>query len=328
MTSRRMIDPAIWQSETIASLSRCQRLLFIGLFSNADDQGRLRGNPSLIRSTIFPYDDIPLDEIRDDLAAIERVGSIIIYEAEGKELIQISGWWEYQTPQWAYPSKYPTPPSWCDRLRYRENNLVVTRNWNGKGGNGTHHAGEIPKPPQPPAPTSHHPLPETDYETEALPKALPKALPEPIGGPIEIRLELGLESGLEIKEGESLKAAGTREKPPPPPSVIPAFKIWTETGLSPGIHNLDIAKLDEVVGRSPPSLELFTKICESWRSLGWKRTNVAGILEYFCRGEIPGQKGHTNGHKPRDHHRDGEQQSPPGIEPDTWANILAELGTG
>ena len=66
-----MIDPTIWQSESMAELTRDQRLLFIGLFSNADDQGRLRGNPNLIRSQIFPFDeDITTDDTRRNLQAI------------------------------------------------------------------------------------------------------------------------------------------------------------------------------------------------------------------------------------------------------------------
>lgn len=129
MPTRRMIDPAIWQSETIAALTRNRRLLFIGLFSNADDQGRLRAHPALIRSLVFPYDDIPLDEIEADLQAIAEQGSIHLYEAGGKRCLQIVNWWKYQSPQWAYPSKISPPDGWADRLRYRKDNQVLTQNW-------------------------------------------------------------------------------------------------------------------------------------------------------------------------------------------------------
>ena len=76
MPSRRMIDPAFWQSETIANLSIKDRYLFIGLFSNADDQGRMKAHPALIRSVVFPYDDVALDEIEAGLDALEVNESI------------------------------------------------------------------------------------------------------------------------------------------------------------------------------------------------------------------------------------------------------------
>ena len=82
MPTRRMIDPEIWQSETIAALTRDQRLLFIGLFSNADDQGRLRAHPALIRSLVFPYDDIThaiAVEIVENNAGADVDGLLILW---------------------------------------------------------------------------------------------------------------------------------------------------------------------------------------------------------------------------------------------------------
>lgn len=175
MPTRRMIDPAIWQSESMAGLTRDQRLLFIGLFSNADDQGRMRGNPNLIRSQVFPFDeDITTDDIRRDLQAIAKQDCIIIYEVEGKELIQLAHWWDYQSPQWAYPSKYEPPSNWYDRLRYRKDNSVITYNW---------------KPDH----SGYTPLPDSPDEPELPPDSgngLGKALGKDLGGPIELVLEL------------------------------------------------------------------------------------------------------------------------------------------
>lgn len=133
MPSRRMIDPSIWQSETLASLTYRQRVLFIGLFSNADDQGRVKGHPALIRSMIFPYEDIALTDIQADLDAIEEVESIAQYKVKGKAVIQVLGWWDYQSPQWAYPSDLPPMDGWDDKLRYRKDGQVIDINWKEKG---------------------------------------------------------------------------------------------------------------------------------------------------------------------------------------------------
>ena len=128
---RRMIDPAFWKSENLAHHPVAIRYFFIGLFSNADDQGRLAAHPALLRSTIYPYDDIALGEIRtmtEELA--EDGGPILLYEADGKLLIQIVKWWNWQHLQWAWPSEMEPPPGWTDRHCYRRgNNVVVKQNW-------------------------------------------------------------------------------------------------------------------------------------------------------------------------------------------------------
>ncbi len=124
-----MIEPAIWQSESMGRLTIRQRLMFIGMFSNADDQGRLRASAPVIRSTIFPYDDITLADIEIDMLQIESVSCIMLYEVNGSRFAQVINWWKYQKHQWAYPSLIPKPDGWMDRLRYRQQNKVITENW-------------------------------------------------------------------------------------------------------------------------------------------------------------------------------------------------------
>lgn len=129
MASRRMIDPNFWQSESLMELDYRQRLLFIGLISNADDQGRLKGNAKLVKAMVFPFDDISADEVQADLSELEAVECIAIYKVGSKTCIQIVNWWSYQHPQWAYPSELPAMEGWKDQLRYRSGDGVVTVNW-------------------------------------------------------------------------------------------------------------------------------------------------------------------------------------------------------
>jgi hypothetical protein len=128
---KRMIHECIWRSETLAKLPRDARYLFIGLVTTADDQGRRRGNPGLIRSDIFPLDDVALTDISKWLEALEIAESITCYQADGVDLIQVTNWWEYQQPTFAWPSEYLPPGGWTDRCRYRRGNEVITRNWPG-----------------------------------------------------------------------------------------------------------------------------------------------------------------------------------------------------
>jgi len=113
MARRRMIDPKFWASEKVGKLTFRQRLFLIGLFSNADDEGRLIGAPTLLRSTIFPYDDIPIEEIEKDLAALERTkdrpGSLVRYEIDGSKFIALTNWKKYQTINRPQKSLLPEP---------------------------------------------------------------------------------------------------------------------------------------------------------------------------------------------------------------------------
>ena len=131
MPSHRMIDPACWHSETIAALSIPQRYFFISIFSNADDQGRLRAHPALLRPQLYSFDDISLDEIREALAKLVESGFISLYSVQGKDYLQIPNWWTYQRPRWARPSNHPPPEGWTDRVRFRQGNTVVKKNWDG-----------------------------------------------------------------------------------------------------------------------------------------------------------------------------------------------------
>jgi len=127
-----MIDPAFWESHTVAKLGRCARLTFIGLFSNADDQGRMKAHPALLRSRLYPYDDISIADIEEELQGIAATGAIQLYEVAGARYLQITGWWKYQHPRWAWPSDIPAPEGWLDRVRYRQGNKVMEDNWEGE----------------------------------------------------------------------------------------------------------------------------------------------------------------------------------------------------
>ena len=135
MASRRMIDPAFWQSETVAALPVEMRYFFIGLFSNADDQGRMKAHPALIRSKLYPFDDIDLDTITGYLKRLDAGDFIIMYSVDGKDCLQIRNWWKYQRPRWAWPSELPPPDGWRDRVCYRKGNAVVKSNWDNPDAN-------------------------------------------------------------------------------------------------------------------------------------------------------------------------------------------------
>jgi DnaD/phage-associated family protein len=109
MARRRMIDPNFWQSEDVSKLTIRQRLLLIGIFSNADDEGRLRGTPAYVRSAVFPYEDFTLKEIENDLNSIESIGSIRQYLVDASKYIQLVNWFKFQRVDKPQKSVIPKP---------------------------------------------------------------------------------------------------------------------------------------------------------------------------------------------------------------------------
>lgn len=111
MARKRMIDPTIWADESFGLLSSDAMIMFMGIISNADDEGRLPGNALYLASTILPYRGLTLKQattIRDEL--LSQMKSVILYKVDGKEYIQLQKWLSYQSINKPSSSKYPPLP--------------------------------------------------------------------------------------------------------------------------------------------------------------------------------------------------------------------------
>lgn len=129
MARRRMIDPNIWQSEDVAELSMFARLLLIGMISNADDAGRGKANPIFLKSTIFPYDEISIEEVKSALGELSRNISVVIYQNNHKDYYEFQNWNKWQSINRPQPSQIPPPsieemPENGDNLPFTEQSLI------------------------------------------------------------------------------------------------------------------------------------------------------------------------------------------------------------
>lgn len=109
MARRRMIDPHFWESDDVAQLTIFERLLFIGMISNADDFGKGQANPMFLRSKIFPYDDISTNDIETALEKVKRHMNIMIYEVNEKKYYKLNKWNEWQNVPHPTKSTIPDP---------------------------------------------------------------------------------------------------------------------------------------------------------------------------------------------------------------------------
>lgn len=95
MARARNIKPSFFLNEDIVELPCEARLLFIGLWTLADREGRLENRPKKIKMSLFPADDINVSE---QLSNISKYGFIELYNVDGTDVIQIINFVKHQTP--------------------------------------------------------------------------------------------------------------------------------------------------------------------------------------------------------------------------------------
>lgn len=109
MARIRTIKPEFPQSESMGRVSRDARLLFLLLFTVADDEGRTRAASRMLASLLYPYDDDAKTHIAQWLAELEREGCITLYSHDGNAYLQIEKWLSHQKIDHPTKSRLPAP---------------------------------------------------------------------------------------------------------------------------------------------------------------------------------------------------------------------------
>jgi hypothetical protein len=97
MARARNIKPAFFKNEALADSGCETRLLFIGLWTLADREGRLEDRPRRIRAEIFPFDGFDVESM---LVELQRLGFLSRYEVDGNKFIQITNFVKHQDPHY------------------------------------------------------------------------------------------------------------------------------------------------------------------------------------------------------------------------------------
>lgn len=110
MARNRMIKKEFWTSEQIMNLPIGARLLFIGMWNQADDEGILKNSPMQLKAQIFPCDmGIDLEQVEHYIDLIKSQNLIVFNkksEKEDQDLIRIRKWSQHQQINKATPTKY------------------------------------------------------------------------------------------------------------------------------------------------------------------------------------------------------------------------------
>lgn len=113
----RLLKEGIRTSKKINSLSDFEFRTWAYLITYVDDYGRGSADPELLKGFVFPRrKEVREQDIRKALAALERTGSILLYDVAGEPYFCFPNWSEHQRIQ-TKKSKYPAPAD-CDMSRW------------------------------------------------------------------------------------------------------------------------------------------------------------------------------------------------------------------
>lgn len=95
MSRARNLKPGFFKNDLLAELPFEYRLLFQGLWCEADREGRLEDRPKRIKAEVFPYDDV---DVEAGLNALASAGFIERYESNNSKYIQVVAFSKHQNP--------------------------------------------------------------------------------------------------------------------------------------------------------------------------------------------------------------------------------------
>src|SRR4051794_28167387 len=108
MARIRTIKPSFWKDQKVGRLNRDVRLMFIGLWNFADDEGVVCADPSVIKSELFPFDvKLRLRTIEIWLAQLIEALMIIPFTFNGESYFVIRTFKAHQNINRPQESKIP-----------------------------------------------------------------------------------------------------------------------------------------------------------------------------------------------------------------------------
>lgn len=126
----RTIKPEFFLHEGLADLPLIARMLFIGLWTQADREGRLEDRPKRLKASIFPYDDCDVNELLDLLA---QNGFLVRYKVDELLLIQIINFTKHQVCNVREQASTLPPQDGKVPVQYKHSTSTVQALQEGKG---------------------------------------------------------------------------------------------------------------------------------------------------------------------------------------------------
>jgi hypothetical protein len=110
MARIRTVKPRLFTSATLARVSIPARFLFVGLLTEADDEGRLLDSPKKIAGDLFPHDEhVSPKKVAGWLDELEGAGCVTRYSADQVSYLYLPHFADHQRISHPTPSILPNP---------------------------------------------------------------------------------------------------------------------------------------------------------------------------------------------------------------------------
>lgn len=103
MARIRSIKPEFWTDEKIVDLSPVAKLLYIGIWNFADDDGYITDSARQLQLRIFPGSDYDIAEALDELL---RAGLVVRFGSDQGPVLNVPKFRDHQTPNRPTPTKF------------------------------------------------------------------------------------------------------------------------------------------------------------------------------------------------------------------------------
>lgn len=122
MARIRSIKPEFWTSEQVVECSPNARLLFIGMWTFADDGGVLPDSLKRLKMQVFPGDDISRDDMLTLVDELIKNGLIRRFTHENSVYFLVTGWHHQKIDKPTY--KFPQPN---EQTKFDEHSASTSR---------------------------------------------------------------------------------------------------------------------------------------------------------------------------------------------------------
>jgi len=130
MARIRTIKPEFWTDERLTECSLSARLMFIGMWNFADDNGNMGYSAKRIKMQVFPADNIETQPLIEELLTH---GMLTEYSVNGEKFLNIKGFGKHQVINRPSSTAIPKPEFNDDSVRTHG---VLTDGREGKGREG------------------------------------------------------------------------------------------------------------------------------------------------------------------------------------------------
>lgn len=96
MSRIRSVHPGLWTDEAFVSVSPMARLLFVGIWTEADDLGCFEWKPVTLKMRVLPVDNADVGALMNDLHSANMV---MRYTMNGREYGAVRNFCRYQRPK-------------------------------------------------------------------------------------------------------------------------------------------------------------------------------------------------------------------------------------